>query len=313
MSTIGRREFLAGALCASAALAARPKGLLIESHVHLYSDDTTRFPFANAGGGGRRPSYPVETFLAFAKEARIDRAVIVTPEPYQDDHRYLEYCLERAPSKDFFRSSCLFDPIDPRTPQRLSELVKKNKGATVALRIHEMHEPGTPSTTSGMIRDRDMRHPQMTECWRAAADLGLMIQMHFIPHYAPQIGELAAKFPKMPVLMDHLARAGHGTPADFEEVLKLASLPKVYMKYSGTGVTASSKEPYPHPDAKPIVKRTFDAFGADRMVWGELGTSMPAFEKAVELFDTMFDFASEGDRAKIRGLTAQKLFGFRQE
>src|SRR4051794_1416658 len=139
MSTIGRREFLAGALCASAALAARPKGLLIESHVHLYSDDTARFPFANAGGGGRRPSYAVETFLAFAKEARIDRAVIVTPEPYQDDHRYLEYCLERAPSKDFFRSSCLFDPIDPRTPQRLSELVKKNKSATVALRIHEMH------------------------------------------------------------------------------------------------------------------------------------------------------------------------------
>jgi predicted TIM-barrel fold metal-dependent hydrolase len=85
------------------------------------------------------------------------------------------------------------------------------------------------------------------------------------------------------------------------------------MKYSGTGVTASSKEQYPHPDAKPIVKRTFDAFGADRMVWGELGTSMPAFEKAVELFDIMFDFASESDRAKIRGLTAQKLFGFRQE
>src|SRR5215831_9558719 len=58
MSSIGRREFLAGALCASAAWAARPKGLLIESHVHLYSDDTARFPFANAGGGGgRRPLY----------------------------------------------------------------------------------------------------------------------------------------------------------------------------------------------------------------------------------------------------------------
>ena len=309
MSRIGRRELIAGALCAGAVWAVRPKGLLIESHVHLYSDDAVRFPFAN--GGGRRPAtYAVETFLQYAKEAKIDRAVIVTPEPYQDDHRYLEFCLAQAPSKDFFRSSCLFDPIDPRTPQRLTELVKKNRGATVALRIHEMHEPGTPSTTSGMIRDRDMRHPQMTETWRAATDLGLMIQMHFIPHYAPQIGELASKFRNTPVLLDHLARAGHGTPADFEEVLKLATLPKVYMKYSGTGVTASSKEPYPHPDAKPIVRRVFDAFGADRIVWGELGTSMPAFDRAVELFDTMFEFAPEADRAKIRGLTAQKLFDF---
>jgi predicted TIM-barrel fold metal-dependent hydrolase len=308
MANIGRREWITGVLGAGAAWSARPKGELIEAHVHLYSDDVARFPFAN--GGPSRQTYPVEKFLAFADEAKIDCAVIVTPEPYQDDHRYLEYCLERAPSKGFFRSSCLFDPIDRRTPQRMTELVKKTRGAVVALRIHEMHEPGTPSTTTGMIRDRDMRDPLMAESWRAAADLGLMIQMHFIPHYAPQIGELAAKFRNMPVLLDHLARAGHGTPADFDGVLKLAELPRVYMKYSGTGVAASSKQPYPHLDAQPIVKRAFEAFGADRMVWGELGNSMPNFEKAIQLFDTMFDFATESDRAKIRGLTAHKLFGF---
>jgi predicted TIM-barrel fold metal-dependent hydrolase len=308
MSSIGRREWIAGVLCASAAWPARPKGELVESHVHLFADDVARFPFANPAS--RQRPYTVENFLAFANEAKIDHAVIVTPEPYQDDHRYLEYCLERAPSKGFFRSSCLFDPIDRRTPQRMGELVKRNRGAIVALRIHEMHEPGTPSTTAGAIRDRDMGDPQMAESWRAAGDLGLMIQMHFIPHYASQIGELAAKFRNTPVLLDHLARAGHGTPADYDEVLKLADLPRVYMKYSGTGVTASSKQAYPHLDAKPIVRRAFEAFGADRMVWGELGTSMPMFEKAIELFDIMFDFASEADRAKIRGLTAKKLFGF---
>lgn len=309
MSGIGRREWITGLLCAGTAWPARPRGELIEAHVHLYSDDVARFPFAN--GGGRRPQpYTVETFLAFAKAAGIDHAVIVTPEPYQDDHRYLEYCLERAPTKGFFRSSCLFDPIDPRTPQRMAELVKKTHGAVAALRIHEMHAPGTPSTTTGAIRDRDMKDPQMAESWRAAGDLGLMIQMHFIPHYAPQIGELAAKFPNIPVLLDHLARAGQGTSAEFDSVLELAKLPRVYMKYSGTGVAASSKQAYPHPDAKPVVRRAFDAFGPDRMVWGELGTSMPNFDKAVELFETMFDFATEADRAKIRGLTAKKLFGF---
>jgi hypothetical protein len=46
------------------------------------------------------------------------------------------------------------------------------------------------------------------------------------------------------------------------------------------------------------------------MVWGELGTTMANFDEAVELFNIMFDFASESDRLKIRGLTAQKLFGF---
>jgi hypothetical protein len=37
---------------------------------------------------------------------------------------------------------------------------------------------------------------------------------------------------------------------------------------------------------------------------------MNAFGQAVELFDVMFDFAPEPERAKICGLTAQKLFAF---
>jgi predicted TIM-barrel fold metal-dependent hydrolase len=308
MSSIGRREWIAGMLCAGAARAARPPGELIEAHVHLYSDDSVRFPFANGRGG--RQTYTVETFLAFAKEAKVDHAVIVTPEPYQDDTRYLEYCLGQAPSEGFFKSVCLLDPIDRRTPQRFGEFVKRSHGAVVGLRVHEMHEPGTPSTTSGQIRDRDMKDPQMAECWRAVGDLGCIIQMHFIPHYAPQIGEMASKFPNVPVVLDHLARSGHGTPADFDEVLKLAALPRIYMKYSSEGVAAVSKEGSPYADAKPIVRRIFEAFGADRMVWGELGNSMPNFEKQIALFDSMFDFATESDRAKIRGLTAKKLFGF---
>jgi predicted TIM-barrel fold metal-dependent hydrolase len=125
---------MAGLTCAGPAWGARPMNALIETHVHLFGDDASRFPYSNASYRPR-PN-PVEQFLEFAKAVKIDNAVIVHPEPYQDDHRYLEYCLEREPSKGFFRGSCLFDPIDPRTPQRMGELVKRSSGAIVALRIH---------------------------------------------------------------------------------------------------------------------------------------------------------------------------------
>src|ERR1041385_5268042 len=101
--------------------------------------------------------------------------------------------------------------------------------------------------------------------------------MHFIPYYAPQIAALAEQFPQMPVILDHLARAGQGTPAEYDNVLKLAKLPRVIMKFSG--VTYSSKAGYPFRDVQPLVRRTYDAFGADRMVWGGLGMDMAAFEK----------------------------------
>jgi predicted TIM-barrel fold metal-dependent hydrolase len=151
-----------------------------------------------------------------------------------------------------------------------------------------------------------MRHPAMKQTWQAAHSLGLAIQMHFIPRFAPQIGELAAQFRDMPVILDHLARAGQGTPAEYEQVLKLAEYPRVYMKYSGVGY--SSKQKYPFTDAKPIIRKAFDAFGAGRILWGGLGMNMPDFERASALLDLMFDYAPESDRAKIRGGNAMALF-----
>jgi predicted TIM-barrel fold metal-dependent hydrolase len=301
---ISRRACLLGG--PSALLqAARPSGVLIETHIHLF--DPERFPYA-PNATYKPPAQPLERYLEFVRRARIDHTIIVHPEPYQDDHRYLEYCFQHEPSPGYFKGTCLFDPIAPDTPARMEGLVKKHPNRIVALRIHENHQPGTPPTTSGAIRDRDMKSPALRETWRKADALGIGIQMHFIPHYAPQIGELAAQFPKTPVILDHLARAGQGTPAEYDQVLKLARMQRVYMKFSG--VTYSSKAGYPFRDAQPLVRRTYDAFGPDRMIWGGLGMDMAAFEKNTGMFDEMFAFASEADRAKIRGRNAAQLFKF---
>jgi predicted TIM-barrel fold metal-dependent hydrolase len=283
------------------------QGILIETHIHLFAGDP-RFPY---NSGSYTPhKLPVEEYVKFAVEAHIDHAVIVHPEPYQDDHRYLEYCFAREPSPGFFKGTCLFDPIDPETPQRMQALVKRNPGRIVALRIHEIHEAGTPSTTGGVIRDRDLKNPQMAVTWRAAHALGLAIQIHCIPHYAVAIGELASKFQDTPVILDHLARPGQGPPAEYEQVLKLGQIPRVYMKYSSTGVASASKQPFPHPDAKPLVRRVYEAFGADKIVLGELGGNMTEFRQAMQLFDFMFDFVPASERARIQGLNAKQLFGF---
>jgi predicted TIM-barrel fold metal-dependent hydrolase len=303
--SLSRRRWLAGALGLAAMGAGRPKGTLVDSHVHLF--DPKRFPY-HKSATYQPPAATLESYSAFVKEAGIEHAVIVHPEPYQDDHAYLEYCFAHEPSRGFFKGTCLFDPIAANTPARMAALVKKAPGRIVALRIHENLAAGKPATTSGAIRDRDLRHPAMKQTWRAAHELGLAIQMHFIPRFAPQIGELASQFRDMPVILDHLARSGQGTSAEFEQVLKLSQYPRVYMKYSG--VSYSSKQPYPHADARPVVRKVYDAFGSGRILWGGLGMNMPNFGKASELLDQMFDFAPEADRARIRGLNAMELFKF---
>jgi predicted TIM-barrel fold metal-dependent hydrolase len=298
-----RRELLGGALAAWVLAPPRP---IVDTHIHLFAADRERFPY-HPNATYRPPAEPLEPYVTFAA-SRVDHVVIVHPEPYQDDHRYLEYCLAHEPRPGFFKGTCLFDPIAPDTPARMEALVKKHPKRIVALRIHQMRKPGDPPTTAGAITGRDMRHPAMQTTWRKAEALGLAIQMHFLPYYAPQIGELAARFSAVRVVLDHLGRAGQGTPAEFEGVLKLARLPNVYMKYSG--VEYSSKQKYPFKDATPIVRRAFDAFGPDRIIWGALGHDAVEFERQTRLFDLMFDFAPETDRAKIRGLNATKLYGW---
>jgi predicted TIM-barrel fold metal-dependent hydrolase len=302
---VGRRAFLAAS--AASLLRAAQRRYLIDTHVHLFARDQVRFPY-HAQATYRPPAQPLEDYLPFVRSAGIAHTIIVHPEPYQDDHRYLEFCFANEPSPFFFKGTCLFDPIAPGTPSRMADLVHKNRGRIVALRIHENREAGVPPTTSGPIRDRDLKHPAMRTTWRKAHELGLAIQMHMIPLHAPEVASLAAEFADTPVIIDHLARAGQGTPEQYRRVLDMAKLRNVRMKFSG--VNYSSHQPSPHKDVKDLVRRTYDAFGPDRMIWGGLGMNTAEFEQNTAMFDFMFDFASEADRARICGGTAAKLFGF---
>jgi predicted TIM-barrel fold metal-dependent hydrolase len=282
----------------STAMAARPKGYLVENATHMFAADQTRFPFHSNATYKPEP-LTVEDYSKFVREAKLDHTVIVQSEVYQDDHRYLEYCFEHEPSPGYFKGTCLFDPIDPKTPARIGNLVSRLRNRIVGMRIHTLNPAGTPPTTGGPMRNRDLRSAEMKNTWRKIHDLGLLVQMQTIAHHAPSIAALAAEFREMPVLIDHLAFPAQGTGSEYEEVIKLSRLPRVYMKVS----TLTEKD-------KPLVRRLYDAYGPDRLIWGSYGSSMTAFEKALALADFIFDYASEADRAKIRGLNAMKLFRF---
>ena len=83
---MNRRDFLAGAGAAAAAgsfetpshAAARPSGPLVDTHVHLFSQDLKRFPLSPHATYKPTP-LPVEEYVRFAKAAGIDHAVIVHP------------------------------------------------------------------------------------------------------------------------------------------------------------------------------------------------------------------------------------------
>jgi predicted TIM-barrel fold metal-dependent hydrolase len=288
-----RQAFFAaiGSACVPASAAAPAA---IETHVHLF--DPERVPYA-PDAPYKPPAYRLEDHVKLVQAAGLAHSIIVHPEPYQDDHRYLEYCFAHEPRPGYFKGTCLFDPFREDTPRRLRAMADRWPKRIVAMRIHEMSM--TPEA-AGPIRNRDMQDPRMLACWKTIASMGLAIQMHFIPAQAPHIRSLASRFPETVVILDHMGRPGQGTEAEYREVLKLAEVPRVILKYSNWREYQG--------DLSRLTKRIYDAFGPDRMIWGTLGNTIEDYRKQAARFDELLAFAPETDRDKIRTGNAQRLF-----
>ena len=100
-----RRDVLGlmgGAALASATPAWAQGSPVVEWNAHMFSSDTKRFPFHSRAtykpDAATFPADPLATYQRHLKEFGIDKAVVVQPEPYGDDHSLVLDCLRRAPA-----------------------------------------------------------------------------------------------------------------------------------------------------------------------------------------------------------------------
>jgi predicted TIM-barrel fold metal-dependent hydrolase len=294
-----RRQFLHASavvpLGARIAIAAE-RVPVIDTHLHCFAGArSTSYPYHQ--NGPYQPAEPAtpEHLLACMKEAGVDHAIVVHPEPYQDDHRYLEHCLSVGKGK--LKGSCLFFADKPDAPAQVRALARKLP--LVAVRIHAYNPDRLPP----------FGKPELTALWKAAADAGLAVQLHFEPRHADGFEPLIREFAKTRVLIDHLGRPFQGTAKEHAVVLRWAKYPNVVMKLS----SVPSRNNYPHRDAQPVVKQLTEAFGADRLMFGG-GFSASATGKSYraerDRVAAVLMHLSESDRAQVFGGTAAKVMGF---
>jgi predicted TIM-barrel fold metal-dependent hydrolase len=226
---------------------------VIDSHLHCFAGkDDPHFPYHPQGPyQPEKPTTP-EHLLRCMAEGRVDHAVVVHPEPYQDDHRYLEHCLKVG--QDKLKGTCLFFADRPGSLDRMTELVKRHEGRIVAARIRAYAPNRLPP----------FGKPELRAFWRHVGELGLVVQLHFEPRYAPGFEPLIRAFPQTTVILDHLGCPFQGSPEEYAVVLGWARLPNTIMKLS----SLPAREQYPHRDVGPVIRDLVKRYGPDRLIYG---------------------------------------------
>jgi predicted TIM-barrel fold metal-dependent hydrolase len=304
---LSRRAFLG--MLTAAPLAAVERPLLIDTHLHVWSGDTKAFPFAhptNANFKAPPLAGTAEMLLEEMERHAIDHAVLVQVIYYGWDNRYIARCIQRHPRR--FRAQGLIDPTDPEVAAKLEYWMREHGLSGVRL---------SPIYYAG--RDDWLTSEPHHRLWKKAAALGAIFNFFIAAHQLAKLETMLAAYPEVRVVIDHLARvdlAGPDAAGEVAKLTRLARFPNVWVKVSELNLLSPSKT-YPYADTFPWVKRVYETFGPDRLLWGTgfPGTTReqagrPPLEQELALVRRELPFFSTGDRDKLLGGNAAQLWKF---
>jgi len=274
--------------------------VIIDPHLHVWSDDEERYPFP----GGKPPEGggSVELLNETMSSAGVDKAVIVQPKQSLFDNRYVADCLEQFPGK--FAAVGLVDPTTPDAPDRLEELVVEHGFG--GMRLH-LGRYGPPSVLAA---------PDQNPLWQMAEKLGACILLLGYEEEYAALEPIVSRFPQVNVVFDHLAAVPANEVAPYpllNILLRFAQYPNVYVKVSN--VCHRSEEPYPHRDTFPMIHQVYDAFGPERLMWGSdfphvIRPGATGYVESLDLIRKEIDFFTEEDLEWILCKTIQKIWQF---
>ncbi len=283
-----------------------PRGIpvmaAIDIHTHAISPDFARFPLAPLGGkqsdwSRTRPT-SAEQLLAAMDEAGVAKAALVhASTAYGYDNSYVADCVKRYPH----RFAGVFS-IDMLATDAGAQF---DRWAAVGLTGLRLFTTGSTSPgQAGWLADS-----KTFPVWERAEALGMPVCVQMRPEGAGDLRTLLERFPKAPVVLDHLGRVNLSDGPPYMSaawLFELAAYPNLYLKLT-TRTVEESAAGLSRPDE--FFPRLVAAFGSDRIAWG---SNFPAHEgpmaRLVDEAREALSCLDAHDRDAIFGGTARRLY-----
>jgi L-fuconolactonase len=275
---------------------------IIDSHTHVISADPTRHPVAPLGGHqstwSRDRPVTHEALVKALDEAGVTRAVVVQASTvYGHDNRYLVEAVKAHPDRFVGVYS-----VDVLAPDAVSKIADWQDHGLFGFRLFT-----TGSTMPGQANW--LGDAASFPAWAHAEAHAIPICLQMTMAGLPILRGLLTRFPKVRVLLDHLARPDltDGAPyAAAAPLFAMAEFPGVHLKLTNRTLAMAASGA---SNAASFVQRVVAVFGAERIAWG---SNFPAAEGSLPalLAEAQAALAglSAGDRAMILAGTAKRLY-----
>jgi predicted TIM-barrel fold metal-dependent hydrolase len=290
----------------------------IDSHVHVWTDDLTRYPLAR--GHKKEDMKPArftpEDLFRHTRPAGVDRIVLIQMSYYTPVGESSEkgngfdnsYMLDMmAAHKDVFAGTAVIDASHPAPDRQMGELAKKG---VRAFRVYPGLERGTrPNEGRG---ERWLQAEGYAVMFAAGARNNQALSCLINPDALPDLDRMCRRFPDTPVIIDHLCRIGaDGTirEREVDALCAMAAHPKVMVKV-GAFYALGKKEP-PYTDLGPMIQKVVKAFGARRCMWESdcpFQVDKHKYADSIDLVRKHLDFLTDDDRDRLLRRTAEDFF-----
>jgi L-fuconolactonase len=275
---------------------------IVDIHPHVVSPDTTKYPHAPLGGkhsdwSATRP-VDFEQMLVEMDEAGVDKAAIVhSSTTYGFDNSYVADCVARLP--DRFTGVYAVDVLKPDAVEKIDFWRTRGMGGL------RLFTGGATNQTKGSW----LLEPSTFPVWEHCQDIGMSIVVQTTPDGLGMIAELATRFPRVRILLDHMARPvlEDGPPyAAAASLFALSKYGSVYLKITPRSFDlASGGKATPETFFKKLVAE----FGANRLAFGSNYPASPGpLKMLVDQGHACFAALSDEDRAWIWARTAQSVY-----
>ena len=275
---------------------------VIDVHPHVISSDAARYPRDPLGGSqsdwSRERPVSAEAMIAAMDEAGVSRSALVQAATcYGYDNSYLADAVARFPGR--FAGVFSVDVFRPDARERIAHWMGKGlAGLRVFIAGHTMAS-----------KDARLDDPRSFPAWDLAGELGLTVSVQLRAAGIPQLEAMLGRFPRVRVLLDHMARPAteDGRPySQAQSLFALARHPNLFLKLTTHNVREARKG---KATPESFFARVVAEFGASRIAWG---SNFPASEGTLAALLTEARSAlatlAEPDREWIFSGTARSLY-----